>query len=269
MFTWIQIRRLAVPTLACGLLGFAVVGCSDRTATSTAVETLELTSTLTPLTAVSQDDAATATVKPADPTAAVATMTAPALSAAFGQAVGSVGEESQLEIEMGPTRTVSGSLPLVEEGGRVASPHRALLPAGPCGMRLSPRSHLEVFPAALLGLAGPRGVRVSGFDLRFDVQRGVHPTWTLPTTFKLNLERHKRMYVLKDAFMILRWQSRLSVPPADGKVTVTANLYNGQRQVAGPLTQTATVVDGEARFAGHSEVEFNGVDIAIDLRDQK
>lgn len=262
--------RLLGGILAVGLGIVLLAGCTES-AVAPVGPTVSLTAAMADPGDAAATDLSAIAVKPADPAEAVATLEAPVLSAADGAAVTSAGTESALVIDNGNTGSVTGILPLREADGRISGDDIAAVPAGDSSIALSEGTVLDIDNPSALFTRGDasRTLRLSAFKVSFTTHKGHPPTWTLPTTHKLNMTRTKRMYQLRGSFLELRWNGKHAVPPADGKVTITANLYNGNTKVAGPLVKTATVVNNACTFTGNTAVEFNRVAITVDLRDQK
>lgn len=255
--------------LTIGLACLVMAGCQDSTQLPTSTP-VSMTTEIAPPTEPTSTTLATASIRPANPMDAVASMDALTITAPDGMAVTSAGTESRLELDLGNQGASAGSLPLLAEANRVTSGEHALLPAGDNAFQLSPDTELDIDDLALpTARVSRQGVRISSLRVLFTVHAGRPPTWTLPSRFKLDLERRGRMHVLKGSYVTLIWGRSQCVPPLDNRARLTVDLYNGTTRVAGPLTKTVLVSEGKATFTGNSDVEFNRVALTLDLRDAK
>jgi hypothetical protein len=262
--------RLLGGILAAGMGALLLAGCHESTLVPDG-PTVSLTAAMADPGDPATTDLSQVAIQPANPEDATATLQAPVLTASDGAAITSAGTESSLVIDSGNTGLAAGSLPLRAADGRISGDSMAILPAGDSSIALSDNTWLDIDDPSALSVRGDsqRALRLRTFKVLFTTHKGHPPTWTLPNTHQLHMTRVKRMYMLKGSFLVLRWNGKHAVPPQDGKVTITANLYNGDTKVAGPLVKTAMVQNNTAIFTGNTAVEFNRVGITIDLRDAK
>lgn len=250
----LHLCRLCGGLLVLALAGVSIMGCGGGTESSTGTP-VGFTASLAVPAPVTEADLADAVVKPADGVVAVAAFTAPELSATGGLETGA-GAPGTLDFDFAQG---GGSLPMAWRNGVLFGTKRAVLPAGDAIVTLAPAHTFDM-----------QGVTISSLTVHFTVHDGKPATWTLPSQMKLDLTRLKKhQYVLAGSFLRLAWPSVLALPPADGAVTLTANLYLNDTKVAGPLIKMATVSNGAVYFAGNNTVPFNRVDLDIDLRDAK
>jgi len=265
--------RLLAGIALVGLGSVLFLGCNGGS--STTPPAVALTTTVNEPTDTTATDIATAAVKPADPATAVVTLDTPTIVPSAGTSLIPSGTESQLQVDCGNTGVVTGSLPLDARSGAVEGSQQAVLPEGDNAIQLSPDTSFELDDSMMGSLADTRGhayprLRVSSMKVLFSAHRGHPCTWTLPSHYKLHMVRSRNhMYVLDNSYLDMSWSGKRAVPPSDGKVTITANLYNGTTKVAGPLVKTVTVQNDSAVFTGNNNVPFNRVGIVIDLRDKK
>lgn len=251
--------RLLGGLLVLGLCCLAFNGCSDQTQTPAAGLT-DLTATLPSPAPATLDDYTRALVKPSIAADAVATMTMPDFSGTNGITLETDGNQDALDLDLGNNGMATGSLPLEAMNRGISGRGIAVLSAGDHALSLTHGSRLYT-----------KGVRVTSLRVLFTVHAGKPPSWTLPTAFKLDLQRlrHSTLHILNGSYLTLKWQAATTVAPLDGQVTITANLFDGNQLVAGPLTKTVTVANNMATFTGDSTVPFNRVTLLIDLRDVK
>jgi hypothetical protein len=271
MFDLASCCRTVAGLLAMVLVGFMLYGCSAESPAQFAADPVALTTTLADPAPVTEASLDTAAVKPANPADAVAMLETPIIEASTGSAVMPAGEAPTLDVDLGNTGAATGSLPLTTTGTGVMGNRQAALPAGDHAMRLGAGTTLDLDDATELASRGSfmRRLRITGFAVRFSVHKNRPPSWTLPNSYKLNLERRKRAYVLAGSMLTLRWYGRMATPPRDGLVTLTVNLYKDNMKVAGPLTKTMPVVNNTATFTSDTHVEFNRADVLLDVRDSK
>jgi hypothetical protein len=273
MFDLASVCRTFGGLLAIVLVGFMLYGCaSDSTAISEVVEPVAFTTTLEDPADVTDATLADAVVKPADSTEAVATLPGPTMETSEGNTITTDGAAPKLDVDLGNTGAAAGSMILVKNASQVTSLQSAALPAGTHAIRLSPDTALNLEDdAQALTRALPCRLRITGFDVQFSVHAGRPASWTLPNSYRLNVGkvRRTRLYRLDGSMLTLRWNGRRAVPPADGKVMLTVNLYRDNTKVAGPMTKTVPVVNKQAAFTSDTHVEFNRADVKLDVRDQK
>ncbi len=269
-------RSLRLPAVGCVLLaGGWLLGCSSGSTSSSTDTPVALTTTVADPGETTSADLSTATVKPADPTAGVMTMTAPILMPSDGAGLASAGTETALEVDPGNTGTAAGTLPLTAQAdGTVrGGTATAVLPEGDSAIALSPNTEFDLSDQPLVGAltrghVAPVRLRVAYVRVMFSVRRKPC-AWTLPTSYRLDVVRVKNMYELKNSYLTLYWKGNHFTPPADGAAKLTVDLYNGMTKVAGPLVKSVPVVKDTATFTGSNTVPFNRVGITLDLRDKK
>lgn len=272
MFDLASICRTVGGMLAIVFVGFILYGCSANTTQPLVGDPVTLTTTMADPAPVTDAVLAGAAVKPANPADAIATLDAPTLETTAGSAVTMEGAAPKLDIDLGNTGAATGSLALKSDGARVTGGDEAALPAGDHALRLGGDTAFDIDDEAELLTRGlPCRLRITGFDVLFSVHRVRPPSWTLPNSYRLNLQkqRRNRTYILDGSLLTLRWKGRVAGPPADGKVTLTVNLYRDTKKVAGPLTKTVPVVNNVATFTSETHVEFNRADVKLDVRDKK
>ena len=267
--------RLLTGITLVGVGSVLFLGCNGGSNPPAQTAAVALTTSINEPTDATVTDIAAAAVKPADPTTAVVTLDTPTITPSAGTSLIPSGSEDLLQVDCGNTGAVTGSLPLENRSGTVAGSQQAVLPEGDNAIQLSPDTSFELDDSMMGSLAETRGhsyprLRVSSMKVLFSAHRGHPCTWTLPSHYKLHMVRSRNhMYVLDNSFLDMNWSGKRAVPPSDGNVTITANLYNGTTKVAGPLVKTVTVQNDNAVFAGNNNVPFNRVAIIIDLRDKK
>lgn len=263
--------RLLGGILAIGLGALILPGCQDTSQPTTGPSVAFVATAADPTTPTA-DDLAQAGAAPSNPADAVATMSAPELSTSSNAMVTPSGTESALLVDCGNTGTASGSLPLEDDAGRICGKKPAVLPKGDSAIYFSPGTSCDLDDLGDIAAFAPgnrHALRISSFKVLFSVHDSRPPTWTLPSSYIMNMRRHKNMFVLDDSFLQLRWNGIHSIPPKDNQVTITANLYNGTKKVAGPLIKTVTVQKDTALFTSDTNVDFNQATVTIDLRDVK
>jgi len=166
-----------------------------------------------------------------------------------------------------------GNLPLSTHG-TTESVSPAALPAGISTLTLDNTNNSTI---NITGTAenNAGNLAISGFNLKFDVLPPSPLTgavrWTLPTTFKLNLNQvDNGQYILANSNLTIFWDGVTSVPPVSPGQTIngTVELYAANGTLEATITHQAVVAaDGKsATFSGnYSQIRFSRIAFSLDV----
>lgn len=176
------------------------------------------------------------------------------------------------------------SVDVANNAGVVTFSDLAILPPGNIQLSLGPNTLLALdgytslqgsrdsVSVPLPDMSSYPGLIISKMNVLFSVNNtGATPSWTLPAKYgQLFMRTSDGKYTMKDSTFTLSWDNVTSKAPADGKVTITMDLFDGN--AATPKfhgVKTETVSNGQVAFGSMSNVTFSRVEFTVDMSNQK
>lgn len=264
--------RVLAGMLLVGAGSLAFMGCGDVTVAPNEQATLEVRTVIPTPTAPTAATYTEAAVVPAVQTPATDVTLNPIAIVAPQAQITATGANPTLAVNIGNDETVEGTLPIVTTTtGGVEAGNIAVLPVGTSSIALGAGTQLNInqlFGQAAASRQATEGnLIVKKFTLLFDVNPG--RTWTLPSSFRLNLEKRENDYVLNGSYLTLSWGTAGSVAPLDRQARVTLELSNNGTQVFSG-TSNETITNNTATFESFLNRRFDAIDnLVIDLRNAK